>query len=176
MLEERVGRVVRAKGRAHGGNSDAAGLAIVVNKGNHLVAKISIKNFLNIAAMKRVRAFIVKTEPIYRIHGINFDSSAFNKIGKRRDHALVFQLPFVAGAGGKSDEWGAPMSVDYDSELHSKPRRMPAVHFSLHRSPFRYCRPRVCQRSRAGANSKTARMTACAYRMELQKKNASGVA
>ena len=107
-----------------------------MNKGNNFIAKVRIKNFLNIAAMKRVCAFIVKTEAIYRIHGINFDSSAFNKIGKRSDHALVFEFPFVAGAGGKSDDGGAPMSVNYDSEFHSEPRRMPAVHFSLHRSPF----------------------------------------
>src|ERR1700674_3783909 len=133
MFEERVGGVIRAEGSAHGGNSDALRLAIVVDEGHDLFAEIGIEHGLDIAAMERMRGFVVEAVAVDGIDAKEFDLAAVNKIGKRADHALAFELPFVAGAGGIADERRPPMAKNGDAQLDAEPRRMPAVVFAFDR-------------------------------------------
>src|SRR5467141_4955814 len=148
VLEEAVGGVVRAKRSAHRRDRNALCLTIVPNKRDDLFPQVRIKNDLDVAAMKRVRALVVKTLPIDRIHGEKFDSSGFDEIRERADHALALELPLVAGAGREAQERWAPMTEDGDAQLHAEPVRVPAVIFTFHRLPLGcYGEKRVCQRS-----------------------------
>src|SRR6266849_6407951 len=61
VLEERVCGMVRAKGSAHRGDGDAGRLAVVPDEGNDFFAEIGVKNRLDVATMKRMRALIIET-------------------------------------------------------------------------------------------------------------------
>ena len=43
-----------------------------------------------------------------------------------------FELPLVAGAGGKADQRRSPVAVHDDAHVHAQARRMPAVIFAFH--------------------------------------------
>src|SRR5437016_13220442 len=104
MLEEAVRRVVRAKGSAHCGDGDSRRLAIVPNKRHDFFPQIGIENGLDVAAVKRVRALVVKTLTIDRIDGKEFDFPGVDEVRKSADHALTFEFPLVAGAGWESEK------------------------------------------------------------------------
>src|SRR5258708_25704919 len=133
VLEEAVRSVVRAKRSAHRRDRNALCLTIVPNKRDDLFPQVRIKNDLDVAAMKRVRALIVKTLPIDRIHGEKFDSSGFDEIRERADHALALELPLVAGAGREAQERWAPMTEDAGGPPHAEAGRVPSVKFTFHR-------------------------------------------
>src|SRR6267378_3707286 len=116
--------MVRAEGSAHRGDGDAGRLAIVPDKGNDFFAQIGVKNGLDVAAMKGMRAFIVKAEAINGVNGEEFYSSGVNEIREGPDHALAFELHLVAGAGGKAQQRRAVMAVDNHAELDAEPRRV----------------------------------------------------
>src|ERR1700694_1128868 len=98
--------------------------------------------------MKRVRALVVKAVTIDRIHGENFDSSGFDEIRERADHALALELPLIAGAGREAQERRAPMTEDGDTQLHAEPVRVPAMIFTFHRLPLGTCgEKKVCKTS-----------------------------
>src|SRR6266567_1541684 len=147
MLEETVRGVVRAEGSAHGGNSDTGRLAIAPDEGHHLFTQVGIEHRLHVAAMKRVRAFVVKAEPVDGVDAEELDLAAVDEVGKSTDHALSFQFPLVARAGGKAHDRRAPVAVDNDTQFHAQPVRVPAVIFTFHRLPLGCCgEKRVCQR------------------------------
>src|SRR5260370_22016016 len=110
VLEEGVRGVVRAKRSAHRGDGNALRLAIVPYKRNDLVSQVGIENGLDVAAVKWVRALVVKAVSIDRIHGEEFDSSRVDEIRERADHALPLKLPLVAGASRETKERRAPTS------------------------------------------------------------------
>src|SRR6266481_2036120 len=132
VLEEGVSGVIRAERCAHGGNSDALGLAIVPDEWNDFLAQVGIKHRLDVAAMKRVRALVVKAEAIDGIDGEQLHFSVVDEIRERSDHALAFELPFIARAGGKTEKRRAPVAENDDAELEAHPWGMPAVKFAFH--------------------------------------------
>src|SRR6267378_5648740 len=139
VLEERIRGMIRAEGSAHRGDGDAGGLAVVPDEGNDFFAQIGVKNGLDVAAMKRMRAFIIETEAINGVNGEEFYFSGVNEIRKGPDHALAFELHFVAGAGGKAQQRWAIVSIDDYTELDAEPRRVPAVVFAFHPLPLADC-------------------------------------
>lgn len=132
MLEERVGGVIRAEGCAHGGNGDAGALAIVPDEGNDLFTKVGIEDGLDIAAVERMRAFVVEAEAVDGIDAENFDFAAFDEIGESADHALALKFVFVAGAGGKTENGLSPVAVNDDAQVEPEPGRMPTMIFAFH--------------------------------------------
>lgn len=131
MLEQRVGGVIRAKGSAHRGDGELR-FAVVPDEGDDLLAKIRIENGLDIAAMERVRALIVEAEAVDGIDGEEFDAAGIDEIAKRTDHALTFELPLIAGAGWKTQEWWTPVAVNGNAEFEAQAMRMPAMNFTFH--------------------------------------------
>jgi hypothetical protein len=131
MFEKRIGGVIGTEGRTHGGDRDL-GLAIIPDERNNLLAKIGIEGGLHVAAMKWMSAPVVETEAVNGIDAEQFDAAAVNKIGKRADHALAFEFPFVAGAGGEAEKRLAPMAVNHHAEFEAQARRVPAMVFTLH--------------------------------------------
>src|SRR6267142_822413 len=102
VLEERICSMVRAEGSAHRGDGDAGRLAVVPDEGNDFFTQVGVKNRLDVTAMKRMRALVVKAESIDGVNGEEFHSSGFNEVRQRADHALAFEFRLVAGAGGKT--------------------------------------------------------------------------
>jgi hypothetical protein len=131
MLEERICSMIGAKGSAHGSDGHL-GLAMIPDERNDFFAQIGIENGLHIAAMERMRCFVVKTEAIDGIDGIKFDAAGVDEFGERADHALAFQFKFVAGAGGKTNDGRAVMAIGNDAEFEAETRRVPTMIFALH--------------------------------------------
>src|SRR5215813_3377545 len=103
MLEKRIGSMIRAEGRAHGRNRNLR-LAIVPDEWDHFFAQIGIENGLNVTAVEGMRAFVVKAVTVDGINGIELDAAGIDKIGERADHSLPFKFPFVASAGGETED------------------------------------------------------------------------
>jgi len=141
MLEQGICGMVGAEGGAHCGDRDARRLAIVVDERHHLVTHVSVKLRLHPAAMKRMSTLIVKAREVHGIDAEEFHAPAINQVCEAANQPLVLKLPFVPGAGGKTDERRSPMTVDHDAQLHSKAVRIPAVIFPLHFSPACAARP-----------------------------------
>jgi hypothetical protein len=133
MLEQRVGRVIRAERCAHGGDSDPWALAIVPDERHDLFAKVGIENGLYITSMKWMRAFVIKAEAVDGIDAEEFDFAAFDEIGQRADHALTFQFRFVARASRETENRLPPMAVDKHAHVNTEPGRIPAVIFTFHK-------------------------------------------
>src|SRR5258708_29304662 len=131
MLEERIGGLICAEGSAHGGDGDALRLAIVVDERQDFLAKVGIEHGLDVAAVKWVRGFVVEAVSVDRIDAIELDLAAVDKIGERADHALAFELPFIASAGGEADERRSPVAKNDYAHLDAEPRRMPPVEFTF---------------------------------------------
>src|SRR5712691_622038 len=87
----------------------------------------------NLSVGKTKSYWTNNTETVDRIHAIKLELASVDKIGERANHRLAFELPFIAGAGGKADQRRAPMPVDDDAQLDAEPMRVPAVHFAFHR-------------------------------------------
>ena len=153
MLEERVGGVIGAEGSAHRRNGDALRLTVVPDKRHNLFAKVGIEDGLDIAAVERVRALVVKAEAVDGIDGEELNAAALNKIRKRADHTLAFEFPLIAGAGRKAQKRLAPVAENGHAQLQAEPLRVPTVIFTLHRVlPLTCCgEKRVCQPKDAGA-------------------------
>src|ERR1700722_566121 len=132
MLEKRVGRVIRAERRAHGRNGDSRTLAIVPNERNDFFSKVGVKNGLYVTPVKRMRAFIVKAEPVDGIDAEEFYFAAVDEIRQRADQALAFQLRLIARAGRKPENRLSPVPVDNDAHLETQPGRIPAAIFTFH--------------------------------------------
>jgi len=102
--------------------------------------------------MKGMRRLVVKALPVDGIDAIKFDASGVDEIGERADQSLAFKFPFVAGAGGKTEEWLAPVAVNDHPQLHSQAVRIPAMEFTFHQSDLfadnKFEEARVCQRCR----------------------------
>jgi len=145
MLEQGVGGVIGAEGSAHGGNGDLR-LAVIPDEGNDLFAEVGIENGLDIAAVKRVSAFVVKAEAVDGVDGIELDAASIDEIGEGADHALAFEFPFVASTGGKTQERRAPMAVGNDTEIEAEARRQPAMVFTFHQKGLSLCGREVWQR------------------------------
>jgi hypothetical protein len=133
MLEERVGGVIGAKGCAHGGDGDAGALAIVPDEGNDFLAKVGIEDGLHVAAVKGMGAFVIEAEAVDGIDAEEFYFAALDKISEGADHALAFELGFVASAGGKAENGLAPVAVDDHVQIEAEPGRIPAMNFAFHR-------------------------------------------
>src|SRR5882757_10371054 len=82
--------------------------------------------------MKGMRRLVVKALPVDGIDAIKFDASGVDEIGERADQSLAFKFPFIAGAGGKTDDGRAPMAVHDDAKFPSEAVRIPAVIIALH--------------------------------------------
>lgn len=122
MFKERVGGVIGAEGSTHGGDGDALGLAIVPDEGDDFLAKVGIENGLNVAAMKRMSAFVIEAEAVDGIDTEDFYFAGFDEIGESADHALAFEFVFIAGTGGKTEKRLAPVAVDDDAEVQAQAR------------------------------------------------------
>jgi hypothetical protein len=133
---KRVGGVIRAERSAHGGNGDLR-LAMIPDEGNDLFAEVGIENGLDIAAVKRVSAFVVEAEAIDGVDGIELDAAGVDEIGEGANHALALEFEFIAGTGGKTEERRAPMSIGNDAKVQAEAGRVPAMVFTFHaREPF----------------------------------------
>jgi len=153
MLKKRVGGVIRPERSAHRGNRDPRALAIVPYKGNDLLSKVRIEDGLYVTAVKRMRALVIKTEPIDGINAEDFYFSAVDEIGQCADHALAFQFRLVARARRKRENRLSPVAVDDDAKVEPQPRRMPAMIFALHiQSSHELRGKRVCQPTPDGGN------------------------
>jgi hypothetical protein len=86
--------------------------------------------------VKRVCTFIVKTQPVDRIHRIELDLPAVNKITQRTDQRLPFQFPLVTRARRKSQQRCAPMSVHHHTQFQPQAMRIPPMRFLFHHTPF----------------------------------------
>jgi len=136
MLEEGVGGVIGAEGSAHGRNGDAR-LAVIPDEGNNFFAQVGIENRLDVTAVKGVSTFVVEAETVNGVDGIELDAAGIDEIGESANHALALEFEFIAGTGGKTEEWRAPMSIGNDAEIEAEAGRVPAVVFTFHaREPF----------------------------------------
>ena len=145
MLEEGVGGVIRAERCAHSGNGDLR-LAVIPDEGNDLFAEVRIENGLDVAAVKRVSAFVIKAEAVDGVEGIKLDAAGVDEIGEGANHALALEFPLVASTCGKTEERGAPMAVGDDAEIQAEPRRVPAMVFTFHQKDLSLCGKEVWQR------------------------------
>ena len=132
MLEERVRRVVRAERSAHRGNDDALRLAIIPDEGHDLLPQIRVEHRLHVAAMKRMRGFVVEAVSVDGVHRVELDFAAIDEFAERLDHALVFEFPFVAAAGRESKQRRAPVAVHHDPKLQTNALGIPALIFAPH--------------------------------------------
>src|SRR5260370_42653295 len=114
MFEERICGVIGAERCAHGGNGDSLRLAVVPDEGDNFLAQVRIEHRLDVAAMKGMRALVVEAEAVDGVDGVKLELAAVDEIGESADHRLAFELPFVAGAGGKADQRRAPVAVNDD--------------------------------------------------------------
>src|SRR5262249_40459121 len=137
-------------------------LKVVQKEGQDFSGKIEIEHRLYIAAMKRVRALVVKTQSVDRVHRVELDLPAVNEITERTNQSLSFEFPLVACAGRKSQQRRAPVTVHHHTQFQAQPVRIPAMHLFFHSQPQtaptcrrRRCKPRefvfikearVCQR------------------------------
>src|ERR1051325_5604621 len=94
MFEERIGSVIRAERRAHGGDCDLR-LAVAPDKWDDFFSEIRIENGLEVTPMKGMRGLVVKAQAVNRVNGIKLDAAGVNKIGEGTDQSLPFQLPFI---------------------------------------------------------------------------------
>src|SRR5690349_24937172 len=81
--------------------------------------------------MKGMRGLVVKAEAVDGVHGIKLDAAGVNKIGERADHSLPFQLQFIAGARGKTEDGRPPVAVNHDTQFDAEAVRVPAVIVAL---------------------------------------------
>src|SRR5579872_7221436 len=79
---------------------------------------------------------VVEAGAVDGVDAEDFDFAGFDEIGKRADHALIFEFPFVAGAGREADERLAVMAVDDDAHIPADPGGIPAVIFAFHGAPW----------------------------------------
>ena len=136
MFKERVGGVIGAEGSAHGGNGDA-GLAVVPDEGDDFFAEVGIEDGLDVAAVEGMRGFVVEAEAVDGVNAEEFDTAGVDEFGEGADHGLVFEFPFVTGAGGKADERLAVVAVDEDAKFEAEAGRMPTMVFAFHGRAFR---------------------------------------
>ena len=121
MTEEGVGGVIGAEGSAHSGDGDA-GLAVIVDEGDDFLSEVGIEDGLYIAAMKRMRAFVVKAETVDGVDGVELDAASVDEFGKGADHGLAFEFPLVTSAGGKTENGRAPVAVGNDAKIEAEAR------------------------------------------------------
>src|SRR5580704_9627723 len=131
MFEERICGMVGAEGSAHGGDGDAR-LATLPNERHHFFGEIGIEDRLDIAAMKWMRALVVKAQTVDGVDAVDLDTAAIDEIRERTNHSLPFHFPLVASTGGKRENRGAPVAVDSNAKIETKAGRMPAVIFTFH--------------------------------------------
>src|SRR5690349_7011594 len=115
MLEERICGVIGAEGHPHGGNGDL-GLAIVPDEGDDFFADVAVEHGLDVAAMERVRGFVVEGVAVDGVYGEEFYFAGIDKIGEGADHALALKLKFITGTGGESEKRRSPVAVDDDAQ------------------------------------------------------------
>ena len=111
------------------------GPAIIANKRNHFLSNIRVELRFDVAAMKGVRAFVVKAGGI---HGIDAEEFHAPRIDQRRespDQSLPFEFPLVARAGGKPEQRRPPVTVDHYSHFKTEALRIPAMIFPFHFAP-----------------------------------------
>jgi hypothetical protein len=131
VFEQRIRCVIGAEGRTHGGNRQMR-LTIVPDEGHDFLAQIRIEDGLHITAMERVRALVVETEAVDGIDGVELHAAGVDEIRERADHALAFQFPLIAGAGGKTEERRAPVPVNDNTKFDAQAGRVPTVVVALH--------------------------------------------
>src|SRR5713226_3645476 len=132
MLEEGVGRVIRAERHAHGGDADLR-LAIAPNERHDFFAQIRVEYGLHVAAMKGMRGLVVEREAVDGIDAEEFHFAGVDEIAERADHALAFEFPLVAGTRREAEQRRSPVAVDHDAQFDAQAWRMPAMNFALHR-------------------------------------------
>jgi hypothetical protein len=131
VAKKRVGGVIGAEGSTHGGDGDG-GLAIVPDERDHFLGEIAVEHGLDIAAMEGMGALVVEAEAIDGVDGVELDAASVDEFGESADHALAFELPFVAGAGGETEEGRAVVAIDDDAEFQAEARGVPAMIFAFH--------------------------------------------
>src|SRR6516164_4813337 len=124
--------MVGAERRTHGGNGKAR-LAVVPDERNDFLAQVGIENGLHVAAVKRMRCLVVEAEAVDGIDAVEFDTPGVDEIGECAYHALIFQLPFITGTGGKPEKRRTPVAVNNNAQFETETGRMPAVIFTFHR-------------------------------------------
>src|SRR6266404_5142537 len=133
MLEERVSRVIRAERHAHGRNANLR-LATAPDERHDFFAQVRIEDGLHVAAMKRMRGFVVERKSVDGIDAEEFQFAGVDEIGQRADHPLAFQLELVTRARRKAQQRRSPVAVDDYTQFDAQARRMPAMNFALHDS------------------------------------------
>ncbi len=135
MFEERVRSVIGPKGCPHGGNRDIARLAIVLNEGNHFISNVRIELRLHPAAMKWMRALVVKSRGVHRVDAEKLHAPGVNQRRQTSDQSLALKFPLIAGAGGESKQRRSPVAVNNNPHIQSQPIRIPAMIFPFHVTP-----------------------------------------
>jgi hypothetical protein len=79
-----------------------------------------------------VCCFVVETETVDGIYGVELDAAGINERSEGSDHALAPEFPFVTGAGGKAEQWRPPVAVHDDAEVEAETRGVPAMIFAFH--------------------------------------------
>src|SRR5579863_2006189 len=135
MFEESVRRMIGAERGTHGRDSNVPGLAIVADKRNHFLSNIRVELRFDVAAMKGVRAFVVKARPVHGVDAEEFHAARINQWRESADQSLPFELPLVARAGRKSKQRWSPVPVNHDSHFETESLRIPPVIFPFHFAP-----------------------------------------
>ena len=118
MAEEGVGGVIGAEGCAHGGDGNAR-LAVIVDEGNDFLGQVGVEYGLDVTAMEGMSAFVVEAEAVDGINGVELDAAGVDELGEGADHGLAFEFPFVASAGGETEDRRAPMAVGDNTEINA---------------------------------------------------------
>ena len=99
VLEQGVGRVVRAERRPHRPDRRVCRPAMVTNERNDLVPDIGIVLPLHPAAMERVRALVRERVAVIDVDRERLDAPGVQMLGDGADQALALVFPFVSAAG-----------------------------------------------------------------------------
>lgn len=133
-FKKSIRRVIRPERCPHRRNRNPR-LAVVPNKRHHFLAHIRIKLSLHIAPMKWMRALIVKSRPVHRIHAVKFHPPRVDQRLKRPNHSLSLELPLVSRTRRETHQRRTPVPVNHHAHVQPQPVRIPAMIFPFHIAP-----------------------------------------
>ena len=134
ILEQGVGRMIRAERRPHRPDRRVGRLAVDAHERDDLVADVLVVLPLHPAAVQRVGAAVGERVAVVEVDAEALHRAGVDQLADRADQPLPLVFFFVAAAGRKHDQRRAPVPEDGDAELPSDPVRVPPMHFTSHAS------------------------------------------